>query len=113
MCKDDAHLVDVEAADHDGHPLVRDGDREDRGVDAVVRGGDPVESETHFLFHCVKYEAKRGIWHEKMTLPNNFDNLPLETKLSTVLNDPQNVKFTAQFILNAFNLRSKILSKIM
>ena len=113
VCKDDAHLVDVEAADHGGHPLVHDGDREVRGVDTVIRGGDPVESETHFLFHCVTYEAERGIWHEKMTLPNNFDNLPLETKLSTVLNDPQNVKFTAQFILNAFNLRSKILSKIM
>ena len=97
--------MDVDAGglggDHGGVQGVRGGD------------GDPVESEIHFLFQCVAYEAERVIWYGKMTLPNDFDNLSLEIKLSTVLNDPVNIKFTAQFIMNAFNLRSKIINKIM
>ena len=109
VCKVDDQLVDVEVADHGGDPVDHDGE----AVEAVTRSGNPVESETHFLFQCVAYEAERGIWYGKMTLPNDFDNLPLETKLSIVPNDQTNVKFTAQYILNAFNLRSKIINKIM
>ena len=69
----------------------------------------PVESETHYLFQCEAYSAERAIWFGKMTLPDNFENLPTETKLKVVLNDQANIKFTAQFIVEAFNIRSKIL----
>ena len=69
----------------------------------------PVESETHFLFQCTAYGNERDIWYGKMTLPDNFENLPVEIKLKTVHNDQQNVKFTAQFIVSAFNIRSKLL----
>ena len=70
---------------------------------------DPVESEIHFLFFCPTYTTERDLWLSKMTLPINFIELQANTKLKIVLNDPLNVKFTAQFITNSFNIRSKIL----
>ena len=76
-------------------------------IDGVEVG--PVESETHFLYQCEAYGAARNVWFGKMNLPDNFKNLPVEIKLKTVLNDQFNVKFTAQFIIEAFKIRSKLL----
>ena len=70
---------------------------------------EPVECEIHFLFYCDPYKAERDLWFSKMNLPNDFLNLSIDKRLKLVLNDPSNVKFTAQFILNAYNTRSKIL----
>ena len=69
----------------------------------------PIESEIHFLFECKAYSAERGIWYQKMNLPNNFSDLPSEEKLRLTLNHACNVKFTAQFITAALNARSKIM----
>ena len=69
----------------------------------------PIESETHFLFYCGPYKAERDLWYSNMNLPADFDLLPVESKLQVVLNDPHNVKLSAQFITNAYNIRSKIL----
>ena len=69
----------------------------------------PVESEIHFLYDCKAYSAERGIWFGKMTLPENFEALPVKIKLKTALNDQMNIKFTAQFIVEALNIRSKLL----
>ena len=69
----------------------------------------PVESEMHFLYQCDAYSAARGIWFGKMTIPENFETLPEEIKLKTALNDQMNIKFTAQFIIEALNIRSKLL----
>ena len=69
----------------------------------------PVETEAHFLFSCVAYNVERVLWFSKMNLPIDFETLPLESKLKTVLNDPSNVKATSTFITNSFNARSKIL----
>ena len=71
---------------------------------------DSIENEAHFLFHCVAYKNEREIWFQKMTLPLNFISLDLQQKFKLVLNDPSNVKFTSQFILNSYNTRSKILN---
>ena len=79
-------------------------------VGGGLAGGGPVESEAHFLFHCEKYKTERDIWLSKMTIPHDFLLFNLETKLKIVLNEPLNVKLTAQFISNAFNIRSKILN---
>ena len=70
---------------------------------------EPVETEVHFLFSCEAYNDERALWLSKMTLPDDFHTLPANFKLQSVLNDPSNVKFTAHFITNSFNLRSKIL----
>ena len=50
-------------------------------------------------------------WMQKVTKPENFTNLDEDTKLKVVLNDPSNVKTTAQFIVDAFNMRHKMLNK--
>ena len=68
-----------------------------------------VESETHFLYYCKAYSDERDLLIKQMTLPSNFLDLNDEEKLKLTLNDPLNVKFSSQFILNAFNKRSTIL----
>ena len=75
----------------------------------VNPGNEPIESEIHFLFFCNSYKAERNLWHSKMNLPDDFFLLTINEKLKFVLNDPCNVKLTAQFILNAYNIRTKIL----
>ena len=44
-----------------------------------------------------------------MSLPANFESLSFQEKFKIVLNKPENIKPTAIFIFNAYNLRSKIL----
>ena len=76
-------------------------------IDSAAVG--PVECETHFLYQCEAYSAERRVWYGRMTLPDNFENLSIDIKLKTVLNDQLNIKFTAQFIVEALNIRSKLL----
>ena len=71
---------------------------------------DPIESEYHYLFDCLAYRTECETWLGKMTLPPDFNLLDLNYKLKIVLNDPCNVKSTAQFITHAYNIRSKILN---
>ena len=69
-----------------------------------------IESEIHYLFICNAYNVDRNEWLRKMNLPPDFDSLTIECKLKIVLNDPNNVKLTSQFITTAYNIRSKILN---
>ena len=71
----------------------------------------PIESETHFLFYCNAYSAEREQLLKKLTIPDNFYDLNDDEKLKATLNDPLNVRFTSQFILSAFNLRSIVLNQ--
>ena len=70
-----------------------------------------IETEAHFLFFCVHYNNLRNTWLAHLVKPENFQNLDEGSKLSIVLNAPENVKKTAQFIINAYNMRSKKLNK--
>ena len=70
-----------------------------------------IETEIHFLFFCEHFENLRMCWMQKVTKPVNFTNLDEDTRLKIVLNDPNNVKTTAQFIVDAFNMRRKMLNK--
>ena len=45
----------------------------------------------------------------KLNLPDNFALLSEEQQLRLLINETDNVKPTAQFIVDAFNLRSKII----
>ena len=74
-------------------------------------GDQKIENEYHFIFVCSKYEELRTEWLNKLVLPDNFDNLPDSEQLSTVLNVPENIKPTAQFLIDAYGVRSKILNK--
>ena len=70
-----------------------------------------IETEIHFLFFCEHFENLRMCWMQKVTKPENFTNLDEGTRLEIVLNDPNNVKTTAQFLVDAFNMRRKMLNK--
>ena len=70
-----------------------------------------IEDEFHFIFQCVAYNDLRANWLVKLKLPENFLELEAPEKLKIVLNKAENVKVTAQFILDAYNYRSKIVKK--
>ena len=46
----------------------------------------------------------------KTELPANFSNFDQSEKLKIVLNDHNNVKLTTQFIIDAYDLRSKTIN---
>ena len=73
--------------------------------------GRSIENEIHFTFHCIAYHELRQSWLSKIKIPLNFDNLEVSNKLKIVLNNSENVKFTGQFLIDAFNLRSKLVHK--
>ena len=67
-----------------------------------------VESEIHILFSCYKYDSLRQSWLTKLSLPDNFLLLNINDRLKLVLNEPANVKYTAQFIVDILDLRRLI-----
>ena len=67
-----------------------------------------VENEFHFALHCSGYTDIRQQWMDSLILPDNFDQLT-DTGKMAVLIDLPNVKLTAQFIVEAFKQRAKIL----
>ena len=71
-----------------------------------------IENEFHFIFKCEKYRNERSLWINKLQIPNNFETLPPNVMLSCVLNDHNNVKLTAQYIVNIYDIRSKIVNNL-
>ena len=71
-----------------------------------------VENEVHFLFNCQAYEAERLAWTQKLTVPEDFMTLPEAVRLDLVLNTHSNVKLTAQYIINIFDKRSKVVNDL-
>ena len=67
-----------------------------------------VESEYHVLFSCEKYDHLRQVWFTKLTKPSNFRVLPNQEKFKIALNDPNNVKCTAQYLIDMLDLRRLI-----
>ena len=70
---------------------------------------ESIENEAHYLFQCAAYGNEREVWYGKMSLPENFEALDFQNKFKIVLNIPENIKPTANFILNSYNIRSKII----
>ena len=75
-------------------------------IEQVIQ--QPVESEIHFLFNCTGYRNERMYWLNQLELPEGFEHFSDGEKLKIVLNKPSNIKATSQFIVNAFNLRVKL-----
>ena len=69
--------------------------------------GISVENEEHYIFYCKIYHEIRQIWLGKVKIPVNFHMLSLSEKFKLIFEEPQNVKVTAQFIVDAYSLRSK------
>ena len=70
-----------------------------------------IEDECHVLFYCSMYNNIRIEWYRRLIKPVNFCNLENTQKLKIVLNAPENVKVTGQFLIDICNVRSKILIK--
>ena len=68
-----------------------------------------IECEIHYLFSCTAYSDLRQSWLSSLEKPDNFDSLDSGQKLDIVLNLTSNIKLTANFILGAFDIRSKSL----
>ena len=77
-------------------------------------GGDAqeIEDEFHFLFRCKAYEDARSTWLHRVKKPENFLTLPQNEMLSIVLNEHDNVKHTAQYIIDIYDKRSKLLHNV-
>ena len=73
------------------------------------KDGHSVENEEHFVFQCTKYNNLREIWLEKLVKPENFPTLSAPEKFKTIFDQAPNVKITAQFLINCYDVRSKII----
>ena len=67
-----------------------------------------IESECYVLFSCPIYYDLRHEWLNKLCIPDNFEQLPEGEKLKIVLNKPENVKLTAQYLIKVMDLRSLV-----
>jgi len=65
-----------------------------------------IESECHVLFSCCMYNDLRHVWLNKLCIPENFRQLSEQEKLKIVLNKPENVKQTSQYLIALMDLRS-------
>ena len=64
-----------------------------------------VESEYHVIYKCAKYDNLRQIWLTKLEKPESFLTLPDKEKLCITFNNPNNIKCTAQFLIDVMDLR--------
>ena len=70
---------------------------------------DSVENEYHLIFKYTVYNNIRFAWLSKLKTPTNFLNLGTAEKLNVVLNWPESVKCTAQYLIDICNVRSIII----
>ena len=68
------------------------------------KSGD-IETEFHVLFVCQMYENLRETWLTKLSKPDHFPQLTPQEKFKLVLNEPSNVRHTAQYLVNLMDLR--------
>ena len=73
--------------------------------------GLSIENEEHFVFKCAKYSKIRQIWMDKLQKNEDFLTLDSSEKFKIIFDQSENIKLTAQFLINIFDLRSKIISK--
>ena len=73
--------------------------------------GQSIENEEHFIFYCSKYSDLRQKWIDQLQKSDEFSDLETSEKFRIIFDKPENIKSSAQFIINIFDLRSKIISK--
>ena len=61
-----------------------------------------------YFFSCPVYNDLRLEWLNKLCIPDNFEQLSEQEKLKIVLNKPENVKHTAQYLIKVMDLRSLV-----
>ena len=72
----------------------------------LICNSGEVEDEAHFLLRCETYRVEMQHLFEKIEDPVSFALLPDKKTLQTLLNDPDFVKTTSQFIVDSFDRRS-------
>ena len=72
----------------------------------LICNSGEVADEEHFLLRCETYNMERRRLSEKIEDPVSFALLPDKEKLQILLNDPDFVKTTSQFIVDSFDRRS-------
>ena len=78
----------------------------------IQQGLSPqIETESHFLFSCIQHINLRVKWFSIISKPEHFEILNEATKLDIVLNRAENCKPTAQYIVDAYGVRSKLINK--
>ncbi len=62
----------------------------------------------HFLFHCNLYHQQRQTFYTFVNSINRqFTNLDVPTKFDLIMNNPNVIKRTAQFIVTCYDVRCK------
>merc|ERR1711942_305769 len=69
--------------------------------------GQSIENEEHFIFYCSKYSDLRQKWIDQLQKSDEFSDLETSEKFRMIFDKPENIKSSAQFIINIFYLRSK------
>ena len=72
-----------------------------------ICNSNTVEDEAHFLLYCPKYSALRDRLFS-LVEDMNFENRENKEKIKFLTSDSTMVKFTAQYLIDAFDLRYKI-----
>ena len=62
----------------------------------------------NFLLYCPKFSTLRKMLFSFVEDPN-FENMGNQDKMKFLTNDSSMVKTTAQYLIDAFDLRSKII----
>ena len=73
------------------------------------KDGHSIENEDHFIFSCSKYNILRQLWLIKLTKPENFVNMNCFEKFKVIFDQSANVKITAQYIIDCYDVRSKLI----
>ena len=68
-------------------------------------GDGNIESEYHVMFICRKYHHLRQAWLSKISCPDQFSLLTPCNKFKVTLNDPDNVRITAKYLVAVMDLR--------
>ena len=68
-------------------------------------GDGNIESEYHVMFICQKYHHLRQAWLSKISCPDQFSLLTPSNKFKVTLNDPDNVRITAKYLVSIMDLR--------
>ena len=71
-------------------------------------GSGKIENEYYVLFECPMYNELRQNWLQNLYCLPNFTDLPAQQKLGIALNDAQNVKSTAKYLVRVMDLRAQL-----
>ena len=85
--------INIELGRYRGLPL-------ERRICPLCKEG--VEDELHFLCVCPTYQESRTLLYNKLDLNDSSD----EERLIILLSDGQNAKYTAKFVIKAYEMRS-------